>query len=125
MRVATEVEHLAQQLVMFEVRAAGLRPIRAPIDGGSELRLVEQQHGALLFEWAKAAVRARLEGRGTTEALRAGAGPSWEPLATRRARVQGAVRQQCAVWAADTAAGRALPPAHDAVTVATALFEGA
>jgi len=135
MQVATEAERLSQQLTMLEVRAPALRAIRAPVDNGAELRLVVQQHGALLFEWLTVALRDRLTGPRVpiTDAQRAAAAgqASLEAMARqdrltqdRRIVEYGALRR-FAAWDQDEAAGVALPPVHDAPQVATILFDGA
>jgi len=130
MQHATEAQTLMQQLTMREARAPALRALRAPVDNGAELRLVVQQHEALLFELVKAVLRERLGGptsRDWGDACAAASDQfdgSADPLVVRRMRVEIQTFKRCALWDQDEAAGRALPPVYDAVKFATIILEG-
>ena len=116
MKRATEAEQLLNRLIGLEALAAGCR--RNP---GANLRLMEQEHGNLLGEYVKVTVRARLASRTRPSGAPA---TGTDPLATRRQRAEVTMLQQFAAWDLDEAAGRALPPAHDAMTFAATILEG-
>jgi hypothetical protein len=84
-----------------------------------ELRRIEEEHAALLAELFKQLVRARLSGRALEAVERGGA----DILAQRRNRLHGRLLQQFELWARDEAAGRPLPPAHDAMKHAETIIQ--
>ena len=115
LRRATEIEVLINRLVTLESRAHGFRTAAGP-----DLRKIEDEHGHLLGELVKQLVRARLSGRPLESVERGGA----DPLAQRRQKVHGRMLHQFTVWDADHAAGRPLPPHHDAMKYAEPITQG-
>src|SRR5438132_1118241 len=122
MQVATEVAQLAQRLVTLELRAAGLRApvatspwVAPPLarwqtapDNGAELRQLEREHGALLFEHAKVLLRDVLtSGPHVGAALVDGlpTPPTFvtadDPLGSAAARVGVALAEQLRQWRMD------------------------
>jgi hypothetical protein len=130
MIVATEQEKLSNRLTTLEARAAGLRPAAAAPDAphrvGLELREIEREHAALLFEYVKAHVREILE-RGPGHFAPGDDVPGvnrHEPLCLAREKVGAAISARLARLIADETDGLALPPVHEAENIATTITEG-
>ncbi len=74
---------------------------------------VEARHTAMLAMYARTLLREWLEGKPPEISTWVACSPD-EPLTVRRIKVVAAVQHFMARWADDKAAGKPLPPVHDA-----------
>jgi hypothetical protein len=110
-RLGSDLERLERDVrVARAAVAAGQEPIKTT--AGEHPHRLEERHRALLQSYARAVLREALEGKPPT--ISTWVSDEREPLCIRRLQVIEAVQKQIAQWEADKAAGRLLPPVHDA-----------
>jgi hypothetical protein len=125
MKIAAESLHLAGELEFLERQVKAARTAVSqgvPPPRYEQPYQVDGRHAAQLQSYARALFREWLEGK--SQPLSTWYPDPDEPLTKRRIQVIAAVQQQIARWETDKAAGRLLPPVHDAPKFGDMIMDG-